>query len=605
MPISVRYRILGAALVGVATSSAPLASAIETATVAGAATASQPVEFEIFLPVKKNADLDLLLAEQQRQGSPRYHQWLTPRQFDAEFGPDTATIARISNELGASGLALTSVHAQHLHVAGTVRAVERAFSTRLSAARFSNGAQTLTAATPLRLTPTLAANGAIVSRFTGVAHMHRNAVRLGAVDPENRASPIGGYWFDDLKQAYWYPSYKALTGKGVVIGILMSGAYNPPDMDLYFHHEKLKTPAISELDIAGGAPYDPNFSFETHLDIQQSGGMAPDASIVLYNIPDLSDASIIDGLVTIIEGNQADVVNMSFGGFENGYSAAYPFNNGADQFGFLTVYDDLFKQGNAQGITFVASSGDLGALEAPPAACFQPNATSRCGSFYANVSTPASSPHVTAVGGSNLVTVHNAANKKDLNSAYVRENAYGDPLTADIFYGTPATGAFWGSGGGISQFYAKPDYQNVVNTGSTRFRTLPDVSLHMGGCPNGSVSPCGADRSYDIAAIDGAFYGVVGTSASAPDFTGLLALKIQRLGTRLGNVNYDIYSMFAAQLAHGPFEVFHHNIPGYNGKYYTSTGYNYVLGTGTLFGKTFVLGPNLPVAGIPQTPTNP
>ncbi len=86
--------------------------------------------------------------------------------------------------------------------------------------------------------------------------------------------------------------------------------------------------------------------------------MAPGASIIDYNIPDLSDSTILAGLTTIIEDNVADVVNMSFSGGEIFYSPA--FNGGQSFTGILVVYDDLFAQGNVQGITFTSSSGDFG-----------------------------------------------------------------------------------------------------------------------------------------------------------------------------------------------------------------------------------------------------
>ena len=131
--------------------------------------------------------------------------------------------------------------------------------------------------------------------------------------PLNRESPSGGYWFDDLKQAYSYPSYLSLAGEGVTIGVLMTPGFNPPDMKLYFSHENLATPNIQTFNVEGGAPYDVNSAAETQIDIQHSGGMAPKANIILYNLPDLSDDSILAGLTQIIENNVADVVNMSFG----------------------------------------------------------------------------------------------------------------------------------------------------------------------------------------------------------------------------------------------------------------------------------------------------
>ena len=118
--------------------------------------------------------------------------------------------------------------------------------------------------------------------------------------PQNRTSTTGGYWFDDLKQAYSYPSYKVLTGKGVTIGILMTPGFNPRDMTLYFSHEKIAVPHITTFNVEGGAPYNVNEAAETHIDIQHSGGMAPKANIILYNMPDLDDDSILAGLTDIV-----------------------------------------------------------------------------------------------------------------------------------------------------------------------------------------------------------------------------------------------------------------------------------------------------------------
>lgn len=106
-------------------------------------------------------------------------------------------------------------------------------------------------------------------------------------------------------------------------------------------------------------------------------------------------------------------------------------------------------------------------------------------------------------------------------------------------------------------------------------------------------------------AIGGEFFLVIGTSISAPDFAGLTALKIQRLGTRLGNENFDIYTLAALQSTGLPLNVYRENIQGYNGLFTTKKGYNRVLGNGTVDGVNFLLAPFAPVAGTPQTPSNP
>ena len=74
----------------------------------------------------------------------------------------------------------------------------------------------------------------------------------------------------------------------------------------------------------------------------------------------------------------------------------------------------------------------------------------------------------------------------------------------------------------------------------------------------------------------------------------------------MGNENYYIYTLAAAQSLGLPLKVFHTGIPGFNGLYSTTPrGYNRVLGNGTVDGRNFLLAPFIPAAGIPQTPSNP
>jgi kumamolisin len=170
----------------------------------------------------------------------------------------------------------------------------------------------------------------------------------------------------------------------------------------------------------------------------------------------------------------------------------------------------------------------------------------------------------------------------------------------------------------VSQVFGRPWYQFLVPTGAS-MRAVPDISLQMGGCPAGiSELPCpqdGTARSYSLIAFGfgtsaQGYYGLIGTSISAPGFAGLLALEEQYLGgIRLGNVNAQIYTLAALQGtgSHGPFAgIFHRNIPGFNGAEHSGgNGYNQVLGAGTPDVRKFILAPQLPAAGTPQTPSNP
>ena len=484
-------------------------------------------------------------------------------------------------------------------VSGTAASVQRAFGVQLRQAQFAqaDGAVvTRTAAAgPLALPPALRQAGAVIAAFDPVIHMRRHS----RIQPLNRTSTTGPYWFTDLKQAYRYPSYAQLTGKGTAIGILMSGGFNQSDMTSYFNHEGLNSPSFATINVYGGLPYSTQNSGETELDLQQSGGMAPQASIGLYNIPDLSDESIFAGLTKITRDNIADVVSMSFGGPELSYTAAY--NNGTDYTSYLGIEDDFFKQGNSQGMTFVASSGDYGSNPIPAAACFAQGATSNCGGFVKSVEVPAASPDVTGVGGTNLVTAHS---RSSTSSAYKSENAYGDPVKGDPEDGTPATGAEWASGGGSSIYFAQPSWQNGIVPSSSN-RAVPDLSLHMGGCPSNAITPCGTPRSADVEILGGQMEGTIGTSASAPDFAGLVSLIVQSVGGRLGNINPVIYSLAGSQNGGGT-AVFHRNIKGSNGAYSSSGSYSMVLGNGTVIANEFVsTSAPPPPAGNPGTPSNP
>ncbi len=569
--------------------------AAQKAVLQGSVPAGQTVSFNVYLPLQNRAALEQLLTNLHDSTSGQYQHWLTPAQFNAQFAAPAASVQSIVSQLAANNLTVKQVSPHYLRVTGTATAVEHALSTQLKTGVFAGGKQVVVAATPVTPPSTISGLGGVITGLSATIRMRSHAHPSST---DNRYSTAGPYWFDDLKQAYQWPTYAAYTGKGTTIGIVIDGNYNPPDMDLYFKHEKLATPNFSVVNVLGGAAYDPTGdSFETHLDMQQTGGMAPNANIIVYNIPDLSDDSIMAGLSQILEDNKTDVVSMSFGGPEIYYTADY--NAGEDFTYILREEDDLFAQGNAQGITFIASSGDSGALSALPVACFYQDTCT--GTFLPSAEFPASSPHVVGVGGTNLKTTYTAGN---LNSAYISEEAYADPLTADIFYGTGVTGGYWGSGGGNSVLFKKPLYQQLVNTGAS-VRTVPDVALHMGGCPVDAI--CNPDDSADVEAIGGALVYVIGTSAAAPDFAGLTALAVQRYGTRLGNENYYLYALAALQDTGLPIvKAFHTGIPGYNGLYSTTpSGYNRVLGNGTVMGKEYLLAPLVPSAGVPQTTSNP
>lgn len=629
--VDMRILVSAAAMLLASTATAPLAAqaiAPNDGSTFAATDGATPTQFEVYLPLRDAAGLKQLVKDQQTVGSPSYHQWLTPAQFAARFGPAADAVARIKTAAATAGFTVLRTDARSLLMSGTVSQVSDSFHTVLMRKTSADGQSKLVATSQLKLPAAFAAEGAVVISYTDTPNKRPLATKTSLqTAPENRYGTGGPYWYNDLKQAYDYPAYNSflpngqrLDGTGVGVAVLMADKARPTDITQFFNHEKFATnsggsavPTFTTININGGGAIDGPAALEATLDLQQVLGGAPGSTVALISIPNLSNANILAGYNYIVNQNQWALVNSSFGGCELAYTAAY--NGGVDYTNILDTYQQIFEQGNAQGITFVASSGDEGGLECPDSAYFyghDPKAR-----FVPSVSDPADSPNVTAVGGTNLVTNQKAGS---LDSTYASENGFGDPEQPTQPYGKVLgviRNAYWGAGGGQSGVYARPFYQEIVNTGTTTARTLPDVGMQVGGCPSSAIQPCGANRSSVIVTYDYGFgggnYSVIGTSVSSPEFVGALALFVQANG-RQGNFNPYLYAKGAAQTAAGGInapdaqQYYHRNISGFDGAWdasFPSLNYNYIVGNGTpdvrkLFGFT-----NFKSAGVPQTSTNP
>ncbi len=598
----------------------------------GVAQASQPVEFDVVLPLSNGAALDQLLVQLNASTSPQYHQWLTPNAFAARFGPARPLVNQVATQLRLFGLTVTSQN-RSLHVTGTAAQVKVAFGVSLQLASDVHGRLRLVAVTPLTLPVSLANTGLLVPAFHPGKTDANPLIRRAASGYANRSTGGYGssangsytYLFNDLKQAYRYPSYQVvpgsknasghLDGTGATLAVIMSSDVVDSDVAALFNSEKFTAnsgqvaPAIFARRPVDGGPTsttDPTSAEEATLDVEQVLGGAPGAHVILYDTPDLSDQSLVSALVAVDNDNNADVVSMSYGQCELYYTAAY--NNGIDQTAVLQLYSELYKQGNAQGITFIGASGDSGGL-----GCMSPDYFSgSSGSFVAGVSVPAADPSVTSVGGTNLVT---ARAQGGLDSSYVGENAYADleaPL--DPFdTGAVVAGGVFGAGGGVSTLFAKPDYQNLVNTGSISFRTVPDIGMEVGGCPDDGSGTCDSvgtlpgdtgDRSGVAIVFNGAPDSIIGTSAAAPELASAVALLVQLQG-RQGNLNPYLYTLAQRQAGGAGAAYFHQNIPGNNGVTANSGTYNYTVGNGTPNVAALLGLANGPLAGAPGTPSNP
>jgi subtilase family serine protease len=587
------------------------------------------VHFDVVLPLQDRSALEKLVAAQHDPNSPLFHHWITPQQFAMRFGPDSASVARVVASLRARGFQVQT-HIRSLHVYGTAGQVESAFGARMMLRQTSDGRVRVATTDALHLPRELTDAGAQLFSFIP-RESHVTSRFTGPVNPENRYSATGTYWFDDLKQTYGYPAYGATTtvkgkpvrldGTGVTIGALMSSDIVPADIQAIFDHENWSTisgtpdPTITTVDIDGGGGIDGGAFDEASLDTQEEITGAPGAHVILYSIPSLSDGDVFNGYVTIVEDNAVDMVSSSFSECELFYLPAY--NGGQNYTGVLAAQHELFLQGNAQGITFLASSGDE-AGKACPSISYLGGGK---GFYLPSVGVPASDPNVTAVGGTNVVTTYVQGS---LDSAYAGENAWADYFAPGDPYGTGGVllGATWGAGGGYSRVYSQPAYQTLVQTGSTTARAVPDVGMQVGGCPLGAsdynkkLNVCtggrnplngagNTQRSAVVVSVGGRFGGVIGTSVASPEFTAAMAPLVALHG-RMGNLNTYLYEK-AADQAMGGAQSYHTGIPGYNGVVLTDLNATYSLsvGVGTPLVANLLGVPFVPLAGTPQTAGNP
>jgi subtilase family serine protease len=654
--------LIGVALAALAPPSfcASEASPATRAVPLGAASADETTQFHVYLPLTHTDVLEQLLRDQTDEHSVRYHRWLTPAQFKDQFGPNPADVARARALLQAGGFRIIAEQTQSLEASGSVSAVERMFSTKLERMRTPNGAMRLGAANHghLNLPAALAAMGAVIPEFAPQlsAHVHSHhydsaATSLlsagGGSAPLDRLATVDSFYYaTDLNEAYRLPSFRAevtplftrrsvqVAGVGATIGIVISSVIDPVDLansfnstvsagsvtdvQAYSASSNLPVPTVTIRPVDGGSgPFNPTTddAFEASLDTQMSLGTAPGAREIVYNMATLTDADIMDAYAAVDEDNVVDVVSSSFGECELDFVAAA--NGGVNFTAILQQFHALFEQGNAQGITFLASSGDNGA-PACTSFAFDNNPTDGT-DYVLGVENPADDPNVTGVGGTNLQTV---ATPTSGDVTYASENADFDPrLPAQFGVANGSTVTVgnntWGSGGGFSQIFSKPFYQFLVSTGNPRERAVPDVALMMGGCPgdadlaaqNCTLLP----RSAVIVWVDAAPVLLIGTSSSSPEMAGVLALAVELNHGRLGNVNPLFYSLSAIQTLAGgqaappPLQYFHRAISGNNNGYTVSPGqaFSEVLGNSTLDVKNFLQLPFVQPAGAPDTPSNP
>ena len=308
---------------------------------------------------------------------------------------------------------------------------------------------------------------------------------------------------------------------------------------------------------------------EVALDTQWSHATAPGANIILVTT-NVAETQGVQGLPQMMDAEQylvdnhmADVVSQSFGTTEQNFSTAS-----------LQNLRHAYVSGAAAGVTFLASSGDGGSENNAKTPVKNPAAIP-----FPTVGYPASDPLVTAVGGTYLCT--DGATGTTVDSVSPGGQCPRFPGQREVGWKF--------SGGGYSSVFSRPSYQDALPAGSTAIgamRGVPDIAYQASSGTGPLIfdtAPGDAGGSNTNPAA-GSWYVIGGTSASCPQWAGLVAIADQIAGHDLGLINPKLYA-----LADGPnysqyfFDVVTGNntadpaVPGYP----ATKGWDPVTGLGT------------------------
>jgi subtilase family serine protease len=492
------------------------------------------------------ADLKQLLAKLQDPASANYHKWLTPEAYADRFGVSRNDAEKISIWLRSRGFSILQVARGRDWIAfsATAGLVENAFHTQIR--RYSiDGELHFANATELAIPEALAG---VVAGFRGLDDFRWKPMGVREVAPPSFLQPIivqpffsiGGNNFlapDDFATIYNLTSLYSAGINGSGMKLVVVGQVDVVMTDIQAFRSGFNLPSNDPTVVLVPGSPDPGNNasdlVESDLDLEWAGAVARNASIIFVTSSTKAGGGVFNSAIYAIDNDLAPVISMSYGGCEQ------------DNNTFIPVNEPTMQKANAEGITFIASSGDTGAAN-----CDGPTESSATEGLA--VSYPASSPEVTGVGGTefsgdvNNIPMYWGANGPNGGSAlsYIPETSWND---------TMERGTLAASGGGksicddasCSSGFPKPSWQAGTGVPNDGVRDVPDVSFSASPDHDGYIV-CNAG-SCASGILNGNFTVVGGTSASTPVFAGIVTLLNQQLGnlppSGLGNANPTLYKL--------------------------------------------------------------
>ena len=402
--------------------------------------------------------------------------------------------------------------------------------------------------------PVRSAGQDVISRVTKVKGLRLAATSLQAPPDTFCRINIGSpcYSPQEIRNAYGLtPILNAgYTGSGQTIIIIDSFGSPTIAQDLQAFDQGYglpDPPSFTVLAPLGTVPFDPTnsdqvgWAFETTLDVEWAHAMAPGADIVLLTSP-VSETEGVQGMPEFLalekyalDHGLGKIISQSWGATENTLFTP------AGQEVFKN-FEDFYKLAAQQHVTVLASTGDFGSSNPDVNGNFYP---------FPTVGYPASSPQVTAVGGTSLYA--------DTSGGYLYEIAW------------------FASGGGVSQQFSEPAYQYLlppsIQQALGQHRGIPDLAYNADPGTTILVYATFLPPPYQ------GYFGIGGTSEGSPQWAGIIADANQLAGHPLGFLNPKLYGTHKSRLFHDI--LFGANaLNGVQG-YMATKGWDFTTGWGT------------------------
>jgi subtilase family serine protease len=533
---------------------------VPSATRLGASDPAATIDLTIWLTMENRAALDALVAKEYDPKSSLYHHWTDRRKLGTLFGASETKVAAVQQFLQRNGLTIVGADPGHfyLRARGTAASVARAFNVEL--ANFAYRGQVYRSNTADPVIEDEA--GAYVSAIQGLSNMGLHAATVAQPYPVHQPANAAMRPADSGAEGkgpfeavcFSGTTTETVTGggyKGIYTGNLLATGtagcgYSPPEIWTAFGLSSLYTKGYDgtgqTVAIIGwclpstllkdanafstkyGLPalvLNQNISFqyyqspgggclptgvEAQLSVEWTHAIAPGAHIEIWvapappYLPIYVDPTLLDA----VENSGANVISYDFAGEES-------TNDVRDE----EVENSIAEVAAVAGVALNVPSGDEGDYTYD-----QPQL------YTSDVSVPADSPYVTAVGGASLGL--------NASGAIQFQAGWGTNLSQLFSSEVYREGFQFGSGGGKSSVFAAPAFQQGLNSA---YRQVPDIAWladpYTGAIVAQSVPDAEPTLQYNA-------YG--GTGVATYMFSALWAIADQAAGHSLGQAAPFLYA---------------------------------------------------------------